>query len=76
MWIIITFPQALWKEFLPHIFPQLTFPHSTGVVEKFWSAKSLGGGSVTFLSPNKKVTKEVGWGEGVDAKSIDAAAIN
>jgi len=33
-------------------------------------------GNVTFLSPNKKVTKEVGWGECVEAKSIDAASIN
>ena len=72
----ITFPQPLLREFSAPIFPQLSFPHSTAPVEKFWSVKSLKGcGNVTFLSPNKKVTKEVGWGEGVDAKSIDTAAI-
>ena len=45
-------------------------------VEKPFLFQKMGCGNVTFLSPNKKVTKEVGWGEGVDAKSIDATAIN
>ena len=38
-------------------FPQPKFPHSTRTVENFLDKKFL---CVTFLWPNKKVTKEVG----------------
>ena len=56
----ITFPQPLWKEFLLKIFPQESFPHSTGVVEFFWSEKSLGVLLCSFLVPARKEPKESG----------------
>ena len=44
-----TYQQALWKNFFRHGFPQMFFPHSTGAVEKFWSAESPGSGGCYFL---------------------------
>ena len=53
---MITFPQGVWKQNLLRSFPQKFFPQFTGSVEKILRIKR---GSVTFLSLNKKVTKEV-----------------
>ena len=66
------YPQPhVWKEELFHrlcgrnfgweklmSFPHRISPHSTGAVEKFWSAESPGSGQCTFLASPRKVPKE------------------
>ena len=54
-----TYQQALLKKVESVIFPQKFFPHSTGVVEKFWSVKCLLLRLYVLFLTGKKSTKRI-----------------
>ncbi|MBO5129453.1 MAG: hypothetical protein J6B95_03800 [Oscillospiraceae bacterium] len=73
MWRFKNFSTGFVEENFTVEIPQDFSPHSTGSVEKFWRAKDV---AVTFLSPNKKVTKEIGLkGAELIAPAIKAAPL-